>query len=90
MPHSARRDAPGVLHHVMGRGIERRPILLFDEDRNDFLSRLGLLAEKGYLKVYVRVLLPNHLHLLCITGKMSLSGSIGRLLTRYVNCLPVV
>ncbi len=90
MPRSARRDAPGVLHHVMGRGIERRPIFLFDEDRNDFLSRLGLLAEESYLKVYAWVLLPNHFHLLCITGKMSLSGSMRRLLTGYVNCLPVV
>ena len=28
MPRLARLDAPGVLHHVMGRGIERRKIFL--------------------------------------------------------------
>jgi hypothetical protein len=27
MPRLARLDAPGVLHHVMGLGIERRKIL---------------------------------------------------------------
>lgn len=33
MPRSARLDAPGVLHHVIGRGIEKGPIFLTDEDR---------------------------------------------------------
>ena len=83
MPRSARLDAPGVLHHVMGRGIEKRPIFLADEDRNDFLSRLGLLSEEGCIKVYAWALLPNHFHLLCKTGKMALARSMRRLLTGY-------
>ncbi len=37
MPRLARLDAPRVLHHVMGRGIERRKIFLSDIDRNDFI-----------------------------------------------------
>ena len=60
MPRSARLDAPGVLHHVIGRGIEKGPIFLTDEDRNDFLSRLGLLAEEGCFEVYTWALLRNH------------------------------
>ena len=84
MPRSARLDAPGVLHHVMGRGIERRRIFLTDEDRNDFLSRLGSLAEEDCLKVYAWVLLANHFHLLCKTGKIPLARSMRRLLTGYV------
>jgi putative transposase len=84
MPRSARLDAPGVLHHIMGRGIEKRPIFLADEDRNDFLSRLGLLVEEGCLKAYAWVLLPNHFHLLCKTGKVPLARSMRRLLTGYV------
>jgi len=83
MPRSARLDAPGVLHHVIGRGIERRSIFLSDADRNDFLSRLALLSEEGCLKVYAWVLLPNHFHLLCKTGKMPLSANMRRLLTGY-------
>jgi len=83
MPRSARLDAPGVLHHVMGRGIERRPIFLSDQDRNDFLSRLGLLAEEGCFRVYAWVLLPNHFHLLCKTEKVPLARSMRRLLTGY-------
>jgi REP element-mobilizing transposase RayT len=68
----------------MGRGIEKRPIFLSDEDRNDFLSRLRLLAEESCLKVYAWALLPNHFHLLCKTGKIPLARSMRRLLTGYV------
>ncbi|MEI9478017.1 MAG: hypothetical protein WCO26_15765 [Deltaproteobacteria bacterium] len=34
-------DAPGSLHHVIVRGIERRKIFENDKDRKDFLRRLG-------------------------------------------------
>ena len=47
MPRQARTDAPGALHHIVIRGIERRGIFEDDEDRKDFLERLsGLLQEK--------------------------------------------
>jgi len=46
MPRQARIDAPGALHHIVIRGIERRGIFQDDEDRKDFLERLsGLLQE---------------------------------------------
>ena len=38
MPRLARIDVPGVLQHVMGRGIERRKISLNDVDRTDFIN----------------------------------------------------
>ena len=41
MPRSARLDAPGVLHHVIIRGIERRNIFKDDQDRDDFLGQWG-------------------------------------------------
>ena len=37
MPRQPRLDAPGVLHHVMERGIERRAIFRDDTDRADFV-----------------------------------------------------
>jgi len=40
MPGQARLDAPGVLHHIMIRGIERRKIFINDRDRGDFLDSL--------------------------------------------------
>ena len=41
MPRLARLDAPGVLHHIMIRGIERRKIFRNDKDREDFLDRVS-------------------------------------------------
>ena len=44
MPRQARLDAPGTLHHVMLRGIERRAIVTDDADRHEFVRRLGTSA----------------------------------------------
>ena len=41
MPRGARLDAPDTLHHVMVSGIEGRAIFCDDQDREDFLRRLG-------------------------------------------------
>ena len=41
MPRQARLDAPGTLHHVMLRGIERRAIVTDNADRHEFVKRLG-------------------------------------------------
>ena len=42
MPRKDRINAPGVLHHIIVRGIERRKIFYDDQDRNNFLERLGV------------------------------------------------
>ena len=57
MPRLARLDAPGILHHVMGHGIERKKIFINDTDRNDFIDRLAALAEEGAMDVYAWVLM---------------------------------
>jgi hypothetical protein len=41
MPRKARIDAPGALHHIIARGIERRAIFQNDNDRDKFLDRLA-------------------------------------------------
>ncbi len=84
MPRLARLDSPGVLHHVMGRGIERKRIFNNDEDRMDFIDRLGSIAEDGGMDIYAWSLMPNHFHLLCKTGNWPLPSNMRRLLTGYV------
>ena len=37
-------QARGVLHHVMGRGIERKRLFIDKRDRQDFNTRLAALA----------------------------------------------
>jgi REP element-mobilizing transposase RayT len=83
MPRSARIDASGVLHHVIGRGIEQRKVFLDDADRADFLDRLAALAQGGALDIYAWALMPNHFHVLCKTRLQPLSISMHRLLTGY-------
>jgi len=87
MPRQARLDAPGVLHHVMVRGLERRVIFRDDADRDDFLGRLGALADAGTLTVYAWALMPNHAHLLVRTGTRPLARSMRSLLTGYAGAL---
>jgi len=84
MPRLARIDAPGVMHHVIGRGIEKRDIFYHDTDRNDFIKRLSGIAQAGGMDVYAWVLMPNHFHLLCKTEKQPLATSMSKLLTGYV------
>lgn len=49
MPRAPRLDAPGVLHHVMARGIEQHSLFRDNHDRDDFLRRLAALAAAGAL-----------------------------------------
>ncbi len=84
MPRQPRLDAPGALHHVIGRGIERTKIFHDDTDREDFVSRLAGLGRDRSLVVYAWALMPNHFHLLVRTGPSSLAQSMRRLLTGYV------
>jgi putative transposase len=83
MARQRRLDAAGVLHHVIVRGIERRRIFLDDNDRKDFLNRLGAIFPETRTSCYAFALLPNHVHLLLRTGATPLSTIMARLLTGY-------
>jgi len=83
MPRQARLDAPGALHHVMGRGIEGTSIFRTNKDREDFLTRLGALYEGELLSIHAWALLDNHFHLLIRTGKQcpaSIASAFGLIL----------
>ncbi len=85
MPRGPRLDAPGVLHHVMARGIEGRQIFQDDRDREDFVRRLAAVSEAMGLGVYAWALLPNHFHLLVRTGRLPLARAMRSLLTGYAG-----
>ena len=87
MPRLARIDRPGLLQHVMGRGIEGRKIFLDKKDYNHFLDCLEIvLGEAKDTRCYAWALIPNHFHLLLLIGRnLSLSTIMMRLLTRYAS-----
>ena len=83
MPRKSRIDAPGAMHHIIVRGIDRQKIFRNDEDRNNFLSRLGVILTETKTDCYAWALMPNHFHLLLRTGNVSISKVMRRLLTGY-------
>jgi REP element-mobilizing transposase RayT len=85
MPRHARLDAPGLLHHVIIRGIERTPVFAEDRDKEDFLERLSILLPECMTACYAWSLLSNHVHLLLRTGVSPLSTVMARLLTGYAT-----
>jgi putative transposase len=93
MPRGPRLDAPGALHHVMVRGIERRLLFHDDTDRADFVARLAEVVRRTELILLAWALLPNHLHLLVRTPpapsgrpyRPVLPAAMRRLLTGYAG-----
>ena len=83
MPRQARLDAPGTLHHVILRGMERGQIVADREDREAFVARLGDVATATGITLYAWALLPNHAHLLLRSGAQGLPQFMRRLLTGY-------
>jgi REP element-mobilizing transposase RayT len=83
MPRVARLDIPGLLQHVIVRGVERREIFLSDYDRNQFLDRLSNLLIDTETLCYAWSLMPNHFHLLLLPVRFKLAVVMRRLLTGY-------
>jgi putative transposase len=85
MPHRARIDAPGALHHVICRGIDCRRIFWEDSDRDDFLKRLEPILGETQTLCYAWSLIPNHFHLLLRTGNVPIARVMSQLLSGYAG-----
>ena len=85
MPRQARLDLPGALHHIMVRGINRMAIFSEEQDKEQFLERLGGNIAEGQCSVYAWVIMNNHVHLLFKSGKQGISDIMRKLLTWYAR-----
>jgi REP element-mobilizing transposase RayT len=85
MPRRARLDAEGTLHHVIIRGIEKRPIFADELDRERLIARMGQLALETRTKIYAWSLMTNHGHILLRSGPSGLPPYMRRLLTGYAQ-----
>src|SRR3989338_6747309 len=83
MPRHRRIDCPGVVHHVIVRGIERRKIFFDENDNHEFLKRLERALLQTGCQCYAWALMSNHFHLLIRTGDKSLSDLMRSLQTGY-------
>ena len=85
MPRGPRLDAPGTLHHVMARGLDRQSIFRDNRDREDFLQRLRLLEEAGAFTIYAWASCRHIFTLLVRTGNRPLPRFMRSLLTGYAG-----
>jgi len=83
MPRKSRIDAPGALHHITARGIERCRIFKDNTDRNNYLDRFGGIIKETNISCFAWALIPNHI--LLRTGAVGRATVMRRLLTGYVN-----
>lgn len=83
MPRLARLDAPGLLQHVIVRGINRSEIFSDDDDRRQFVARLSKLLVETGTDCFAWALIPNHAHLLLRCQGIELARFMRRLLTGY-------
>lgn len=84
MPRGPRLDLPRALHQVVVRGADA-DIFLDDKDRDDFLARVGQLAEAECWSVYAWALVPTHAQLVVRSGSLPLARCMRRLLTGYAG-----
>jgi len=80
MPRQARLDAPGTLHHVIIRGIERKEIVKDDHDRQNFVYRMGMIALETGTLIYAWTLMTNHAHIFLRSSSSGISRYMSRLL----------
>ena len=85
MPRQARIDAPGAIHHIICRGLERKQIFMDDVDRNRFVARLSAVIQKTLTPCFAWTLIPNHFHLLLQTGASPIATVMEKLLTGYAG-----
>lgn len=70
MPRKARIDAPGAIHHIIVRGIDRTAIFRDETDYENFLLRFGRLLTESSTPCLAWALMGNHVHLLLRTGRV--------------------
>ena len=69
----------------MVRGSNRVPVFLDEEDKQDFVNRLGGEITEGHCSVYGWVSMDNHVHILFKSGNHGISSVMRRLLTWYAQ-----
>jgi REP element-mobilizing transposase RayT len=80
-----RLDAPGTIHHVITRGVDRRDIFVDDSDRRAYLLDLtAVLLDSGAIAL-AWALMPNHVHLVLRTGHVPLGRVMQRIGTRHAR-----
>ena len=74
MPRSARTVVPGVPHHIILRGNNRRRLFSYPRDYSRILLLMGRQLDKGGVALNGFCLMANHMHLLVTSEQESCLG----------------
>jgi REP element-mobilizing transposase RayT len=85
MARPLRIEMPDGVYHVTSRGLERRPIVLDDQDRRHWAGLLDAVATRRRWRVLAWVLMDNHAHLFLRTPDGDLSAGMHDLNSGYVT-----
>lgn len=85
MARHARQPSESGIHHVMLRGINKQAIFLDDEDRERFLTYLGVVKQLSGCLLLAYCLMTNHVHLVVRAGDEPIGSVVKRLGVRYVR-----
>src|SRR5262245_36201528 len=70
MPRFARTPLPGAVHHIISRFVNRTYRFTGDEERREYLRRLGCALELTDWVLLGYALMSNHIHLVALAGFM--------------------
>jgi REP element-mobilizing transposase RayT len=83
MPTIDRCDHPGAWHHVMNRGIAKRPLFETEGDYARFIEELEAVSRAGLVEIHSACLMPNHFHALVRSPRGALSQALKQIQSRY-------
>jgi hypothetical protein len=82
MSRKARIDAPGALHHIIIRGIERKPIFKDSPGNEGFLERLGNLLTDTSTSCCAWAETTSPVHILRNPGEDERDGAVSKVAGR--------
>jgi len=85
MPRMGRLHIDGGYYHVIERGLERRRIFSGNDDKEDFLERLGIGLAQANCQCLAFAIMSNHYHLLIRVSSKPLSLLMSKLLSGYAT-----
>lgn len=85
MARRERGDGPGVLHHVVNRGIAKRTCFETGRDVRSFVAGVARAVRRGEIALVAYCILTTHFHLVILSLLGLLSRSVGRIENEYVR-----
>jgi REP element-mobilizing transposase RayT len=85
MPRHPRFDEPGAWFHLGNRGVAKRTMFDTPEEIRYFLALLAREVRAGRLLVIAFCIMSTHFHLLVVSLRGQLSGSMQRVQNQYVR-----